>query len=103
MKIGSLDNKQQLAALNNERKAAGTANGSAAGAVGKGSAGGESTKVQISAEAAALASVDDGSFDEKKVALMTQQVSEGSYKVNPEKIADKLIANAQELLSRSYR
>lgn len=62
-----------------------------------------STQVAISsaAQAAASASVagaDDGSFDAAKVARISQAISEGKFTINASAIADKLIANAQELL-----
>lgn len=40
-----------------------------------------------------------GEFDAEKVAAVRQAIEDGSYKVDPEAIADKLIANAKELLS----
>ena len=39
-------------------------------------------------------------FDTEKVNRISQSIADGSFTVNPEAIADKLIANAQELLSR---
>ena len=39
-------------------------------------------------------------FDAEKVARIAQSIDDGSFKVNPEAIADKLISNAQELLSK---
>ena len=41
-----------------------------------------------------------GEFDADKVARMSQAIASGTFKVNPGAIADKLIANAQELLSK---
>ncbi|MDQ6638933.1 MAG: flagellar biosynthesis anti-sigma factor FlgM, partial [Pseudomonadota bacterium] len=41
-----------------------------------------------------------GEFDADKVARIGAQVADGSFKINPEAIADKLIANAQELLTK---
>lgn len=40
-----------------------------------------------------------GDFDVEKVSRVRQSISDGSYKINHESIADKLIANAKELLS----
>ena len=42
-------------------------------------------------------------FDAEKVARIAQAIAEGRYMVNAEAIADKLIANAQELLGRAPR
>jgi negative regulator of flagellin synthesis FlgM len=65
---------------------------------------GEQSKVEISPEATALAAAaDDGSFDAAKVQAMSNALKNGTFEVNAEKIADKLIANAQELLARTYR
>ena len=38
--------------------------------------------------------------DADKVARISAQIADGSFKINPEAIADKLIANAQELLAK---
>ena len=61
-----------------------------------------SSTVALSTTAASLlaagAPVD---FDAAKVALMTDAIARGTYVVNPEVIADKLIANAQELLVKA--
>ena len=97
MKIGSLTNTQAVAPAATERK-----NGNAAAVDGKRTSSGDT--VAISPQASALANVaGDGSFDAAKVERISQQIKDGSYQVNPEAIADKLIANAQELLSRNYR
>ena len=39
-------------------------------------------------------------LDAEKVERIKQSIADGSYKVNPEAIADKLISNAQEVLSK---
>ncbi len=41
-----------------------------------------------------------GEFDADKVARVGQSIADGTFKINPEAIADKLIANAQELLTK---
>ncbi len=97
MKIGSLINTPAVTTTATERK-----NGTAATVDGKRTSSGDT--VAISPQASALAQAGgDGSFDAAKVERVSQQIKDGSYKVNPETIADKLIANAQELLSRNYR
>lgn len=97
MKIGSIDNPQPLAPVAGERKA-----GTPAGASASASPTATDT-VAISAEASALAAAADGSFDAAKVERISQSIQDGTFKVNHEAIADKLIANAQELLARTYR
>lgn len=60
-----------------------------------------SVQVAISSAArlAASAATDDGSFDAAKVQRISQAISEGKFTVNANAIADKLVANAQELVS----
>jgi negative regulator of flagellin synthesis FlgM len=58
-----------------------------------------SATVALSSTAATLLSGGaSGEFDAEKVARMSEAIASGSFKVNAEAIADKLIANAQELL-----
>lgn len=60
-----------------------------------------STQVALSSTAQMAASAsgtDDGSFDAAKVNRIAQAISEGKFTVNARAIADKLVANAQELL-----
>ena len=60
-----------------------------------------SAQVAISstAQLAASAGSDDGSFDAAKVQRISLAISEGKFTVTAKAIADKLVANAQELLS----
>ena len=60
-----------------------------------------SATVQLSSAAVAASQGGDGSFDAQKVDRISKAIADGSFKVNPEAIADKLIANAQELLGRT--
>lgn len=97
MKIGSIENKVPVAPVAGERRTGGP---SAQGAANPQ----PSATVELSAEAAALgAPQGDGSFDAAKVERISRAIAEGTFKPNPEAIADKLIANAQELLARTYR
>lgn len=59
-----------------------------------------SAQVEISSAAklAASGGGDDGSFDAAKVQRISQAISEGKFTINARAIADKLVANAQELL-----
>jgi negative regulator of flagellin synthesis FlgM len=60
-----------------------------------------SAKVELSSTASTLLSGGTSSeFNTDKVAKVSQSIASGTFKVNPEVIADKLIANAQELLSK---
>ena len=93
MKIGPLDNKANLAAPTTDRKA--PANGAQAASPEP------SAKVELSAAASVLASVgSDGSFDAQKVERLQQAIRDGTYRIDAGAIADKLIANARELLKR---
>jgi len=89
---------------------AGAAGVPAAGAAAKATAGVRATgaanvdasaTVALSSTASTLLSGGaSGEFDADKVARISAQLADGSFKVNPEAIADKLIANAQELLAK---
>jgi negative regulator of flagellin synthesis FlgM len=60
-----------------------------------------SATVALSSTASTLLSSGAaGEFDAEKVARVAGQIADGSFKINPEAIADKLIANAQELLTK---
>jgi negative regulator of flagellin synthesis FlgM len=61
-----------------------------------------SATVELSAAAATLSSTDaSAEFDAEKVERISQAIREGKYVINAEVIADKLIANAQELLGKA--
>jgi negative regulator of flagellin synthesis FlgM len=65
-----------------------------------------SAQVAISSTAAKLINTnvqDDGSFDAAKVSRISQAIADGKFKVDANAIADKLISNAQELVSRANR
>ena len=49
------------------------------------------------------AGADTAEFDAAKVERMSRAIADGSYQVNAEAIADKLIANAQEALGKVQR
>lgn len=62
----------------------------------------ESAKVTLSSTAAGLmTAADTGDFDAAKVSEVKSAIDSGTYKVNPEVIADKLISNARDLLQRA--
>ena len=58
---------------------------------------GDGTRVQLS-DAAQLLSGTEGDFDAEKVAALRQSIADGSYRVDAGAIADKLIANALDVL-----
>jgi negative regulator of flagellin synthesis FlgM len=99
MKIGHLENKPAVTPVATERKGAAGATPAAAGTEGQST----EASAQVELSAAAALNVDAGSaeFDSEKVNRITQAIREGKFTVNPEAIADKLIANAHELLSRT--
>ncbi len=71
------------------------------GAASAGPAAEPSAKVDLSASAAVIGGGVEGSFDQAKVDRIAQAIRDGKFEVNAEAIADKLIANAQELLGKS--
>lgn len=68
---------------------------------GPGSAG---VSISKSAGARALEQTDtSGDINHAKVQSMRDAIANGTFKVNAEAIADKLLANAQEMLDRAAR
>ena len=58
-----------------------------------------SAKIALSSGATSLISGGSNTeFDAEKVARIGQSIDDGTFKINAEVIADKLISNAQELL-----
>ncbi len=102
MKIGPLDNKP-AAGIDRAASTGVDKRGDAARAGAAGGSGDASAKVALSSTAAALSTEGAGeaSFDQAKVERIAQAIRDGKYQINAEAIADKLIANAQELLGKS--
>ena len=97
MKIGSIDSKPVTPAAPAGGKAA-TTGASAPRAEPAAEA---SAKVALSPAAAQLAKgADDATFDASKVERIAAAIRDGTYKINANAIADKLIGNAEELLGR---
>jgi negative regulator of flagellin synthesis FlgM len=95
MKIGPLEPKAPAATTGTERKAGNRPAAEAAE---------PSAHVALSSTAALhAADAGDGTFDAEKVERLAQAIRDGKFQVNPEVIADKLIANAQELLGKVSR
>ncbi len=98
MKIGNTPGASGIGALNGTSAAPREASASGRS---EATAGGDSTKVTLSGAASALFDgTVDGSFDEEKVNRIRSAIADGTYQVNHGAIADKLIANAQELLGK---
>lgn len=93
MKISSVDPKLISPTSVGERK----------GAAPKATVAEPSAKVELSPAAQLAAEKLGGDFDAEKVERMAQAIKDGSFQVNPEAIADKLIANAREQLAKTYR
>ena len=61
-----------------------------------------SASVALSSAASTLLDNESSAnFDAEKVARIAKAIDDGTFKINPEVIADKLIANAKELLTKS--
>ena len=103
MKIGNSDSPQPLATttLATSRATAETKAGAAPPAADA------SSQVALSSAATSLLQGTTGTtaanadFNAEKVAQVSAAIESGTFKPNPEAIADKLIANAQELLNKS--
>ena len=92
MKIGPVDSKAPVAPVAGERPGQPAHKPAAEDA---------SAQVELSATASLLAGGADADFDADKVARIAQAIRDGKFHVNAEAIADKLIANAQELLGKA--
>ena len=101
MKIGPLENKP--AGVDRAAPAGAERRGDAAKAGVAGRSADASATVALSSTASTLATegVGEANFDQAKVERIAQAIRDGSYQINAEAIADKLIANAQELLGKT--
>lgn len=95
-------------ALSNHAAALATKNGSAASTLAKSSAikntQSAGVAVSVSSLARALEASNRGEtpdVDTNKVDAVRSAIAQGTFAVNPEAIADKLLSNAQEMLTRS--
>jgi negative regulator of flagellin synthesis FlgM len=95
MKIGPLENKAALSSANAERKAV-------AGATAQSARPEPSAKVELSPAASLISKAEaDGSFDAQKVDRLAAAIRNGNFQVDADAIADKLLAQAQEMLGRT--
>lgn len=103
MKIGNPADKPPAAPVagTTAAPAAGKSQPAAPAAAAAASTADPSATVALSTTASTLLSGSGaGEFDARKVEQISAAIASGSFKVNPEAIADKLIANAQELLTQ---
>ena len=92
MKIGSIENKLAVSPTAGERKAAPVNTGASSSAE-------PSAKVDLSTAALQGADAHAPVFDAEKVQRISAAIRDGKFEIDAEVIADKLISNAQELLS----
>ena len=90
MKIGHIENKAAMSPAVTERKSTPAPSGQSAE---------PSAKVELSSKALLGSESNDAVFDSEKVKRIADAIRDGKFEVNAGAIADKLIANAQELLS----
>ena len=96
MKIGHLETKAAAPAVTERKPGAAASPAPAASTDGGVEA---SAKVALSTTVSQLtAGSSDGVFDAEKVQRISDAIRDGKFTVNADAIADKLIANAQELL-----
>ena len=103
MKIGQPSDKPVNGASGGSKTESTKSTGRSSGATGAGALddGVEaSAKVTLSSLAGNLLGGADPAFNAAKVNSVKASIDNGTYQVNPEVIADKLIANAKELLGR---
>lgn len=100
--IGSVAGGPQKAA---ERPNAGAEAAAAAGAAAKPQAGAGVTVTLSSSASQAISGAGGSSdvFNAEKVEAMKAAIADGSFKVNAEAIADKMLANAAEMLNAGGR
>jgi negative regulator of flagellin synthesis FlgM len=100
MKIGNITSTVATTAIDGDRRTA--SQPGFASSTTKTSTTESSTQVELSPEATMLSHASqDPSFDSAKVERIAQAIRDGSFSINPGAIADKLLANAQEVLGRS--
>jgi negative regulator of flagellin synthesis FlgM len=100
MKIGNPADKPVPPVVTNGTPAA-NGNAQAASAPAIPEAAGASATIELSNTASTLLSgASTPEFDAAKVQRITDAIDGDTFKINPTAIADKLIANAQELLSK---
>jgi negative regulator of flagellin synthesis FlgM len=103
MKIGN--NPEKLGPNSAERVASTKLGGAVKG--GKAQPAETSIQVELSATVSGLqggvTAEGEGDFDAQKVDRIAQSIASGQFKINAEVIADKLIANAKDVLGKGSR
>ena len=100
MKIGTITSTVATTAIDSDRRT--STQQSSSTSVSMPLEDDSSTQVELSPEATMLSHASqDPSFDQAKVERIAQAIRDGSFSINPGAIADKLLANAQEVLGRS--
>ncbi|QRF60409.1 flagellar biosynthesis anti-sigma factor FlgM [Variovorax paradoxus] len=100
MKINPLQDPA-VAAATGVTAAAKTGRGATPAVADAGDATGTPVSVSASARTLEAAATAGSGIDEAKVAAVRAAIANGSFKVDSGAIADKLLANAQEFLSRA--
>lgn len=99
MKIGNPADKPVPAPSTGGASAAVNGHAAAAAASAIPAVADASAKIELSSTAATLLSGGTTpEFDAEKVARISKAIEDGTFAINPGAIADKLIANAQEVL-----
>lgn len=100
MKIGNITSTVATTAIDSDRRA--NSQQTSSSSVTSSSDVDSSTQVDLSPEATMLSHASqDPSFDSAKVERIAQAIRDGKFSINAGAIADKLLANAQEVLGRS--
>jgi len=100
MKIGTITGTVATTAIDNDRRS--VRQQSSTSSTSKVLDDDSSAQVELSPEAAMLSqAAQDPTFDQAKVDRIAQAIREGSFSIDAGAIADKLLANAQEVLGRS--
>jgi len=85
-----------------ERPASGNTSGTTRSSPSRSASSASSTTVTLSAQSQALTGSSDV-VDMGKVESMRSAIQNGTFKANPEAIADRLLSNAKEMLTASRR
>jgi negative regulator of flagellin synthesis FlgM len=104
MKIGQPSDLPALVAQTQAPRA--QAQSAAASAQSKKPAAPNGVQVSVSEEALALAQAENNpsnGIDAQKVAMVKAALKDGTYRINPEAIANKLLSNAQDMLRRTVK